>query len=69
MTWLRLTARRSWENRQRLTVYGLLLTAVACIVGGLALIYLPAGLIGAGLAILGLLTFDTTRAGRLTWPR
>lgn len=45
------------------------LAGLVLIVAGIALIYLPAGLIAAGLALIAGLTFDPSRARRLTWPR
>lgn len=44
-------------------------TGIISILIGAALIYPPAAFILAGIGILGALTFDPTRAGRLTWPR
>lgn len=48
---------------------GALIVALALIITGIALIYLPAAFIATGLAVLAAATFDPTRAGRLTWPR
>jgi hypothetical protein len=56
-------------DRRRLLALILLVVSLALIVGGIALIYPPAGLIAAGLALLAGLTFDPAAARRLTWPR
>lgn len=55
--------------RQRLVALALAILAMVLIVGGIFLIYPPAGMVAAGLALLGLLTFDPSHARRLTWPR
>lgn len=47
----------------------LLVTALALIVAGIAMLSIPLAFISSGLALLGVVTFDPTRAGRLTWPR
>lgn len=47
-----------------IAVFGL-----ACIVGGVALVYPPAGLVALGVVLLGAITFDPTAVRRLTWPR
>lgn len=60
--WLRRRARA-------LVTMALAIIAVALVVFGLSLIYPPAGFIAAGLAVLAILTFNPTAAGRLTWPR
>jgi hypothetical protein len=46
----------------------LTLSAVLIVVG-LALIYVPAAIVAAGIALFGLVTFDPERVSRLTWPR
>lgn len=46
-----------------------LITAMALIIAGVAMISVPAAFIASGLAILAAVTFDPSRAGRLTWPR
>jgi hypothetical protein len=51
-----------------LTTAGLLV-ALALVVAGVALVYAPAGLIAGGLGLFAVLTFDRSKAGRLTWPR
>lgn len=43
--------------------------ALALIVVGIALIYPPAGMVAAGVALLALLTFNPNKVGRVTWPR
>jgi hypothetical protein len=44
-------------------------TGLGLVVIGIFLVYPPAGVIAAGLAILGASTFDPARAARITWPR
>ena len=51
------------------SVVALAFGGIVFILLGLALIYPPAALIGIGLALFGVLTFDRDRASRLTWPR
>lgn len=46
-----------------------LVTALILIVVGIAMMSVPAAFIASGIAILGAVTFDPARAGRLTWPR
>lgn len=46
-----------------------LVGSLALIVGGIALLSIPAGMIAAGVAGLGVLTFDPAKARRVTWPR
>jgi hypothetical protein len=53
----------------RRIVIVLLGLGVGCIVAGLAVWHPAAGLVGAGIAILGLVTFDPDHAGKLRWPR
>jgi hypothetical protein len=55
-------------TRTRVTV-ALFVVALLCIVGGLALLSPPVGLVAAGVTLLALLTFDPAKARRLTWPR
>jgi hypothetical protein len=45
------------------------LAGLALIVVGIALIFLPAGLIATGLALFAGLTFDPAGVRKLTWPR
>jgi hypothetical protein len=45
------------------------LAAVALIVAGIAMIFLPAGFIAGGIALLGILTFNPATVRKLTWPR
>jgi hypothetical protein len=58
--------RRSWRP---LLTAALGFLAVGLVVAGIFLIYPPAALIAGGVAIFAFLTFDTTAARRLTWPR
>jgi len=53
---------------QHLAIVALVI-ALLLVIAGIALIYVPAALIASGLALLAAVTFDPTRAGRLTWPR
>lgn len=53
----------------KLLTVALIVVALGCIVGGLALIYPPAGLIATGVAILLAVTFDPASVRRVTWPR
>jgi hypothetical protein len=45
------------------------LAGLVFVVAGIALMYLPAGMIATGVAILAVATFDPGKAGRITWPR
>jgi hypothetical protein len=47
----------------------MVLAGVVLVVAGIALIYPPAGVIAAGLALFGILTFNPSAARRLIWPR
>lgn len=53
----------------RLAVLAVIVAAFALVVAGIAFIYPPLGLISGGVALLAILTFDPTKAGKLTWPR
>lgn len=53
----------------RVAIWALAVVALACIVGGIALIFPPAGMIATGVALLAALTFDPTAVRKLTWPR
>lgn len=46
-----------------------LVVALLLIIAGIALVYPPAAFIAAGIAVLAAVTFDPSKAGRLTWPR
>lgn len=54
---------------RRLAALAALALAIALIVGGIALVFVPAGMVVAGLVLLGILTFDPANARRVTWPR
>lgn len=56
-------------RRRQLLALAVAVLAMVLIVAGIALIFPPAALIAAGVALIGLLTFDPTHARRLTWPR
>jgi len=66
-----MTRLRAWLRRRG----GLLLTLLVVLAGlvlivvGIAMVYLPAGLIACGLALFAGLTFDPAAVRRLTWPR
>jgi hypothetical protein len=45
------------------------LLAVGSIVAGIAMIFVPAGFIAGGLALLGILTFNPATVRKITWPR
>jgi hypothetical protein len=47
----------------------LALLAVALIDAGIASIFPPAGLIAAGVSLLGILTFNPAHVRKVTWPR
>ena len=46
-----------------------LAASAALVIVGLALIYVPAAIVAAGIALFAIVTFDPERASRLTWPR
>jgi len=51
-------------------LWALLLGAgVGLVLWGVGLIYPPAAVIGAGLAVVAAVTFDPAKRGRLQWPR
>lgn len=54
---------------RRILVRLMILAGAACVLIGVALVFVPAAWIVAGLGVFALLTFDPDRAGRLTWPR
>lgn len=54
---------------RRAVSLAVLVAGLTLIVGGIALISLPLGMIAAGVALIGVLTFDPVKAGRVTWPR
>jgi hypothetical protein len=64
MLWPRLVRRA-----RSLMVFALIGASTALVLAGVALIYLPAALIGGGLAGFAFLTFNPGAARRLTWPR
>lgn len=47
----------------------IVILSLALIVGGISLLSVPVGMIAAGAAGLGVLTFDPAKARRVTWPR
>jgi hypothetical protein len=56
------------NRRLALTIAAFCL-ALALIVIGIGLVFVPAGMVAAGLALLAMLTFDPAKVGRVTWPR
>jgi hypothetical protein len=64
-----MTAPAKRRSIRPLLALAIALVGLLCVVAGVALIYPPAGLVVAGLAILASLTFDPAAARRLTWPR
>jgi hypothetical protein len=66
---VRAAARFAGAHLQRTLLVLLAIAGISLVVVGVALVFAPAGLVIAGLALLALVTFDPARAGRLTWPR
>lgn len=66
-----MTRLRAWLRTRGVIVVMLALglAAVALIVAGISMIFLPAGLIASGLALFGILTFNPATVRKLTWPR
>jgi hypothetical protein len=61
----------AWLRRRGGVALTLLVAAagLVLVVVGVALIFLPAGLIATGLALFAALTFDPAAVRKLTWPR
>jgi hypothetical protein len=71
--WLVLRARRARAavaaGARRVLVLLTVFAGLGLIVAGIALIFVPAGLIATGLALFAALTFDPASVRKLTWPR
>lgn len=53
----------------RTAALAMAVAGVLLVVLGIFLFYAPAGIVAAGLALLGAVTFDPESARRLRWPR
>jgi hypothetical protein len=54
---------------RRRAALAVVVVAMVLIVGGIGLVFVPAGMVAAGVAMFALLTFDPANARKLTWPR
>jgi hypothetical protein len=57
------------EPQPRLVAIAAITAGIGLVVLGALLWFPPAGLVAAGLALLGSVTFDPSKAGSLRWPR